>query len=852
MDENKGIIPERKKIPIKENTLEEIIEENKKKKKKKVKKKRKRIFKLIFFSLIIIATIAACILGMKVYKKIEPNLTSAVKKSNQIISVMSDEDFNSRVSTKIYDKNGELIKELKTVDYIYKKYEEINPIVFDAFVAVEDCRFYEHDGLDLTGLLRAIYFTLIKHQTQGGSTITQQLAKNVYLSMEQTVWRKVSEAIIANEIETRYTKHQILEFYVNNINYGNGCYSIESAAKYYFSKNTTELSIAEIALLVGIPNNPTVYNPIKNFDNALKRKDKILKSMKNNNMLTEEEYNEEIMREIKLTVSEKDIDNLVSDYAQSYAVSKTVESLMKYNGFQFKYDFNSEEERKTYFKSYNSAYQEYYSEVISGGYDIYTSIDTEIQNKLQDVVNSQMSKYPEKNSETGIYKKQSAATIIDNKTGLVVGIVGGRTQEDVNNSYNRAYLSARQPGSSIKPLIVYTPAMELGYNANSILVDSAIENGPKNAYSGYKGNVSLRYAVANSINTTAYKLTQEIGIKKALSYLSNMNFKYLSSLDKESATIGLGGFTYGTTTVEMASAYSTLARNGQYIAATNLIKVYDRTSKTVIYENLYETKKIYDDGAAYLMTDVLRTVMTEGTGKAYKLNASEQAGKTGTTNNSRDLWFCGYTPAYSMAVWVGDDTPAAQHGITAHGSIWKTMMNNLNHEGSFVQPDNVFIENNTLKYSKKSSSSITKINENEESERKITEKNNVEKYKLISTQKLSITKDSLAKQYITLFNTYSVTDASQFPKINKYIENADKLMQEIKDETLKAKYEIAKQRLQKEIQELKNEYEKDTTQEQMDEIWNKIKNEFNFEKPVFVEEVQDDLTDDIGQTTDMP
>ena len=606
------------------------------KNKSKKKKKHSKKFKYLFITIFIILFIGIIYSGVHIYSKISKDLTESVNKANKIIATMNENDFKTRTSTKIYDKNGKLIKELKTIDYIYKTYDEINQNVFKAVVAVEDSRFYEHDGIDLKGLTRAAVQSAIHHNTQGGSTITQQLAKNVYLTMEQTVWRKISEAVIAEELENRYSKHQILEFYVNNINYGNGCYSIESAAKYYFGKNTKELSIAEIALLVGIPNNPSLYNPITRFDSACKRRDSILRKMYQQHMISEQEYNTEKNREIKLNVSKTKINNIVNDYAQSYAVHEAVEFVMQYYGFQFKYDFKNNDERTTYWKLYNSEYKKYYTELVSGGYDIYTSIDTKVQDKLQQIVDEQMSCYTEKNKKTKLYKKQASATVIDNKTGLVIGIVGGRSQK--NNTFNRAFLSARQPGSTIKPIIVYTPAIEKGYNSASVLTDKYIKNGPKNSYSGYIGDVTLRTAVAKSINTIAYQLTGKVGVEKSLSYLSNMKFKYLSPTDKQSRTIGLGGFTYGTTTVEMASAYSTLARNGEYIDATNITKIYDRTHKTDIYKNTSEKKQVYDDGAAYLMTDVLKSVMTDGTGQSFQLsNMSAQAGKTGTTNNKRDL-----------------------------------------------------------------------------------------------------------------------------------------------------------------------------------------------------------------------
>ena len=805
----------------------------KKESKKKTKKKHSlsKIMKRVLLLLIIGLFIVIIYGGCYIYSKIENNISESVNKSNKIISEMSKDDFNSRTPTNIYDKDGNLIKQLKTVDYVYKKYDELNPIVFKALIAVEDNRFYEHDGIDLKGLARSMYSSVVRHQSQGGSTITQQLAKNVYLTMDKTLWRKISEAVIAQELEKRYSKHQILEFYVNNINYGNGCYSIESAANYYFGKSTKDLSIAEIALLTGIPNNPTIYDPITKFKNVNNRKDSIL------NMISKKQLDEEKNREIVLNIKKSELDNVVTDYAQSYAVHEAVEFIMSYYGFQFKYDFANEEERKTYWNTYDTEYKKYYSELITGGYDIYTSINQNIQNQLQQIVNSKMSIYTDINNSTGIYKKQSSATVIDNKTDLVIGIVGGRTQDGVNNSYNRAFLAARQPGSTIKPIIVYTPAIENGYNANSTLVDEYIQNGPKNAYSGYTGKVSLRTAVAKSINTVAYKLTQEVGVEKSLNYLSNMKYKYLSPTDKESKTIGLGGFTYGTTTVEMASAYSTLARNGQYIDATNITKIYDRTTKETIYENTYETKKIYDDGAAYLMTDVLKSVLTDGTGKSFQLpNISEQAGKTGTTNSEKDLWFCGYTPSYSMAVWVGDDIPTSQGHLSTQGYIWKEMMTRLNEGHSdeiFEKPSCVYSENGTLKYKKTKTDSKLIKNTSDEKSRLNAETNAIVTFSYKNDINV-IDTDEILNGYIKLFNNLSITSAEDFPIIAKYIENGDQIKNKSSNTKLIKSYENAKSKVKSKVQMIKDSYNKQVRQQeesQMDSIWNNILSDFNNRKP---------------------
>lgn len=323
-----------------------------------------------------------------------------------------------------------------------------------------------------------------------------------------------------------------------------------------------------------------------------------------------------------------------------------------------------------------------------------------------------------------------------------------------------------------------------------------------------------------------------------------MNFKYLSSEDKQSSTIGLGGFTYGVTTVEMASAYSTLARNGKYIEATNIIKMYDRTTKTTIYENTYEKKQIYDDGAAYLMTDVLKTVMDSGTGTRFKLsNMSAQAGKTGTTNSGKDLWFCGYTPSYSMSVWMGDDIPSKQSELPTQGKIWNKMMTNLNQDKSdeeFVKPTTVYEENGTLKYDKNKKENELLENQNAEKSRVAEETQELKNFKYkanISQNEAEI----VLKNYISIFNHCTIQDSSEFSTYNKYIENADKVKEKVSNTAILKNYEKAKKKLQNKIQAVKdsyNENNKEDEETQKNNIWNNIIIDFENRKPDIITPVE--------------
>lgn len=756
------------------------------------------IFKVIKFivMVLIICLFVGVIACTIIYDKIKDDLSASIQKGYDIVSTISDDDFNTKYATVLYDKDGNVLKEFQTNDYIYCKYEDTNINVFNALIAIEDKRYYQHKGFDLKGFARGIYTTVLLGNSQGGSTITQQLVKNIYLTSEATVWRKVSEAVISQELEKIYTKEQILEFYTNNVNYANGCYSFESASEYYFQKNNNDLTVAEIAFITAIPNNPSKYNPLTNYDNTIERKNIILKEMYDLGMLTKEEYETEKDREIVLNKKTVHLNNDVSDYAQSYAVHKAVEEIMKINGFQFVYNFSSDDERSAYWDLYSEEYGNARSELISGGYEIYTCIDPELQDKLQSIVDAQMSSYTATNESTGLYKKQASATVIDNSTGMVAAIVGGRSQSDVVNSYNRAYLSARQPGSSIKPLIVYTPAFELGYTPSDKMNDEYIKDGPKNAGGGYSGIVSLRYAVEKSINTIAYKMCEIVTPTVGINKLATMHFRYLDSSDKDSPIIAVGGFKYGTNTLEMSSAYSALARNGAYIEPTNIYKIVKVSDGSIVYENQQTTVQVYDEGAAYLMVDCMKGVLISGTGKSYRPTYKYMAAKTGTTNDSKDVWICGCSPYYSMSVWVGDDTPSAQSHMTAQGKIFQTMMNYL-HEGleeiDFTIPDSVEIsESGNLSYVIEAKENLRKERVDEELDRKGNEilkiQDRLNGISYIIEDGLSedeeLAREELAASYIEKLKNFNLQKSSQFEDLNNMLDDTLNAIEKIKNTTV--------------------------------------------------------------------
>lgn len=381
----------------------------------------------------------------------------------------------------------------------------------------------------------------------------------------------------------------------------------------------------------------------------------------------------------------------------SYAIHCAVKALMEQEGFPFQYQF----ETKAAYQAYQELYQETYSALASdirlGGYRIYTSLDPELQTILQDAVDKSVRNYTER-GENGIYALQSAAVAVDNETGYVVAIVGGREQE---GEFNRGYQAARQPGSAIKPILVYGPAFDTGlYYPTKRVVDEYIPKGPKNAYRGYKGPMSVYEAIGRSVNTIAYQTFLDIGGNYAVPYLEKMRFSHLSYLDQSNGSMSIGGFTYGVSVDEMAKAYSTLENNGVY-TENDCVKKIEFFHSGVLFEEKNEKIQVYDPASAYMVLSCLEGVLNEpyGTGRSRKLDGITAAAKTGTTDENKDIWFCGTTTDYALAVWCGYDRPRASYNFSSvryPGYTWQTFLEKV-HEGKlneeFVRPDTVVTRN---------------------------------------------------------------------------------------------------------------------------------------------------------------
>lgn len=605
---------------------------------------------------ILLIMVGLIFLGAVIY--IGPKLIKVYRlkqEADAFVASSTVNTFKDSKTTVIYDSQGEQLCTMKqSKDLYYVDFSEIPETLADAFVVMEDKQFYEHGGIDIKGIIRAIVVNQQSNDiAQGASTITQQLARNIFLTQQVSWERKVEEIFIAVGLEKKFTKNQILEFYLNNIYFANGYYGVEAAAKGYFSKSVSELTLAEQAFIAAIPNSPNRYNPLTNYDNTVTRKNLILDKLNSEGKISNLDYY--LAKDEEIVLNPEEVQE-ANNSAVTYARHCAVEALMSVSGFTFRSNFESQTESDNYDTSYETYYTMCQQKLLSGGYTVYTSIDTNLQAQLQASIDNTLKGYTAL-SDNGVYAMQAAATCVDNSTGDVVAIVGSRSQDTITGyTLNRAYQSSRQPGSAIKPLLVYTPFLQLGSNnPDTIVKDEAIDGGPANADGYYSGDITLRDAVKYSKNTVAWNILQQITPRSGMAFLTKMDFKNIW-MDKDHIATSLGGFTYGVTTEEMAGAYATLANDGIYRKATCVVKILDASNK-VIVDNTNRGIKVYEVNSCRMMTDMLKTVVSEGTGVSANIDNAIVAGKTGTTNSNKDAWFCGYSKYYTTAVWMGYDYP---------------------------------------------------------------------------------------------------------------------------------------------------------------------------------------------------
>ena len=718
---------------------------------KKVKKQKRQknpveraigiVIKIIIALLLAIVVIGGVLIYMKYGKK----LIAMESDAKKIVSKSTMETFRQNETSIIYDANGNIMSKLKgEKDVYYIKYSDIPQVAVSAITSIEDKNFFKHKGYDLKAIIRA-GFAYIKNKgviTQGGSTITQQLARNIFLSFEESWQRKAREIFIAIELEKKYTKKEIMEFYLNNIYFANGYYGIQSASLGYFGKGVNSLSLSQITFLLSIPNSPTRYNPYENIEGTLARRDRILDQMVLDGKISEAEASKAKSEEIKLKAPKVE----KSSYALTFALDRAVKALMKSEGFNFRYSFNSDEDRKAYNENYSEVYSSCQTRLYSGGYRIYTSIDPEKQKLLQDTVDNGLSVSSEK-SKSGIYSLQGAAVTIDNSSGRVVAIVGGRSQKLKGSTLNRAYQSFRQPGSTIKPLIVYTPAFEQGYTPESLVKDEKIEGGPVNADGVFSGNMTVLDALAKSKNTVAWKLFTEISPAIGIGKLLDMGFSAIADTDYYPSA-ALGGFTKGVNAVEMASAYAAIENGGEFREPTCIMKMTDSSGNDIVADGFYQkgtSKYIYDENACKMMITCMEAVMTKGTGVGGKLATMPCAGKTGTTNDSKDLWFVGFTKYYTTSVWVGYDIPRSLAGLTYTATplgIWKTYMDSINNGLPLAKLDDYKITVAPTKEDNKETEEETKEEQEEEEKAKEEEEKKLEEEKKAEEEKKNTNTDA--------------------------------------------------------------------------------------------------------------
>ena len=624
---------------------------------------------------------------MAAYWKLYPIYEDYRKQTENIVAESNLDTFRLQEASYIYDTNGEIIAKLTgDEDSSYLPYEEIPKNAVNAFVAIEDRTFWENPGIDVRGILRVMvdYVRSDGGEMHGASTITQQLARNRFLTREVSMERKLKEMLIALDLTQKYSKEQLMEFYVNDINYANYYYGLEAAAKGYFNKSADQLTLSQTAYLCAIPNRPTYYNPYNHPERAVERRNKILSDMKDMGYITEEEYTQAVAEEMVVERQKVPMHN----YETTYAIDCAIRYLMRRDGFEFRYGFRNEDEYKQYDRHYHEVYEQERNALYTGGYSLYTSLDPVKQAALQDAVDSGLT-FDTKVADNGIYALQGAATALDNDTHKVVAIVGGRSQEISTYTLNRAFQSFRQPGSSIKPIVVYTPALENGWKSNTTVTDIDVDAAKEPGVSARNlggGTMPLRSAVERSRNGVAWSIYDNLTPQLGLAYLTQMRFDNIVPQDYYPAT-ALGGFTYGVTTEEMAGAYSALANSGTYREPTCIVKMVNNQGVDIFEE--YPALQVYQQTSADMMVDIMKGVVTRGTAASMGWNNRVQAaGKTDTTNGSKDGWFCGITPYYTVTVWVGYDQPkrlSSLYGGTYPAQIWKKAMLSLTEDRADAQ-----------------------------------------------------------------------------------------------------------------------------------------------------------------------
>lgn len=563
----------------------------------------------------------------------------------------------------IYDGQSDVVTRLHGVqDRTWVSISELQPSTVYAFISAEDARFFEHEGVDVIRIAGAIVADIkAGSYVQGASTISQQLIKLSHLTSEKTISRKAEEAALAYEMERQYSKEDILEMYLNYVYFGGGYYGIEAAAEGYFGVHASDLTLDQSAMLAGILKSPSGYAPHINYAASINRRNNILRLMRDYGYITDDEKKQASAGRPTILHDKRE------EYSGYYtdAVTKSAAALMGIT----------------------------VDELIRGGYSIYSAMDSDIQHYCEEMFkNGEL--FPAEDSEAAI-------VVLEPSTGMVVAMVGGRSYTG-GISFNRATDIRRQPGSVIKPVIAYAPAFEyLNYTAADMILDEETtfaDYTPSNYGNKYYGWVTVREAVTKSLNVPAVKTLSAVGVYRAKDFAKRCGIEFDDKDD--SLALALGGFTYGVSPLQIAGAYSCFASGGIYNTPTLIKKITDRNGLTV-YEYRQDSRRVMSEANAYILTSMLKSVVTEGTG--HRLNTLDIpiAGKTGTVglaNGNRDAWMAGYTPEYTAVVWQGYDSdrlgllPSSATGGTYPALMLYELFNHIypdGRSGDFEKPESV-------------------------------------------------------------------------------------------------------------------------------------------------------------------
>ena len=669
----------------------------------------------------------------------------------------------TKYATFVYDAGGDQIQQINEAqsNRIHVSIEDIPEDMQHAIVAIEDSRFYEHHGIDPRGILRAAAVTVASgfQETEGASTITQQLIKNNVFTdwtdenFLQSVRRKIQEQQLAVELEEYLTeqgmdaKSVILEEYLNTVNFGSGAYGIQTAAQTYFGKDSRDLTLSECAVLAAIPQNPTRWDPRENPEGNAARRETVLQYMREQEWITQEEMDEALEDDVYSRISDHSniqgqtstysyfIDELISQvqedlvekkgYTQTQAANAIYSGGLRIYSTQdtriqeiMEEEFEDEDNYPDYVRfaldwaltaEHGDGSRENYSREMMEAYFRENGEEMPVLFDTQEAAQGYIDRYKEAvlGSEDQIIAErtefvpqpQAAMTVMEQSTGYVRGIVGGRGEKKASLTLNRASDTYRQPGSTFKILSAYGPALEEGDITLATHIEDeeySYENGTplRNSDNQYHGSVSVRQAIRNSYNIPAVKVLTDITPAAGFEYLQKLGF---TTLDEEMDVIqplALGGITNGVSNLELTAAYAAIANGGTYMEPVFYTEVTDQDGKMILSNDL-QGQRVFKESTAFLLTSAMEDVVSQGTGTGFALEDMHVAGKTGTANDYRDLTFAGYTPYYTAAIWAGYDDPQdlPQSHRTFHRAIWRNVMNRIHED----LPDKDFEQPSTVK-----------------------------------------------------------------------------------------------------------------------------------------------------------